>query len=86
MMRLVNADTSGGLQYYWTCADQDLCYLRDTGDVYNSVSQAARKPCIFIPPKYAYRLDKQTQVFIIYFYISIYRYTIYVNIISSNIL
>ena len=45
MMRLGNADISGELQYK-TCADQDLFYARDTGDVYNSVSQAARKPCI----------------------------------------
>ena len=48
MMRLGNADISGELQYK-TCADQDLFYARDTGDVYFSVSQAARKPCIFIP-------------------------------------
>ena len=48
MMRLGNADISGELQYK-TCADQVLFYARDTGDVYNSVSQAVRKPCIIIP-------------------------------------
>ena len=47
MMRSVKAVTSGGLQY-WTCALQDLCDMRDTGVVYNSMSQAARKPYVFV--------------------------------------
>ena len=33
-------------------------------------------------PKYAYHIDKQTQMLKIHFYISINTYTIYVNIIS----
>ena len=47
MMRSVNTVTCGGLQH-WTCASRDSCDTRDTGVVYNSVSEAARKPCVFV--------------------------------------
>ena len=45
-MRSVNTVTCGGLQY-WTCACQDSCNTRGTSVVHNSVSEAARKLCIF---------------------------------------
>ena len=46
MMRLADTVTCGG-QQYWTCACQDSCNTCNTGVVHNSMSQAARKPCIF---------------------------------------